>query len=86
MFINEGWSKYILRRSMEDVLPTEIAWRKDKVGYEPPQTDWFSQPQYISIFSEAQEYLMAEKVINRPNSHYLWQHLMISKLLKTGAL
>lgn len=38
--LNKGWTKYILRKAVEDVLPTEIAWRKDKIGFEPPQDDW----------------------------------------------
>lgn len=35
-----GWTKYILRTSFEDILPKEIAWRKEKVGFEPPQNEW----------------------------------------------
>lgn len=35
-----GWSKYILRKSFEGKLPAEIIWRKDKVGFEPPQKEW----------------------------------------------
>ncbi|MBA3286202.1 MAG: asparagine synthase (glutamine-hydrolyzing), partial [Nitrosopumilus sp.] len=42
--IKNGWSKWIMRSSFEDILPKEIAWRKDKVGYEPPQQKWFSNP------------------------------------------
>ncbi|MFN4830510.1 MAG: asparagine synthase (glutamine-hydrolyzing) [Sphingomonadales bacterium] len=35
--VNDGFTKYILRKSMEDRLPESIAWRKDKIGYEPPK-------------------------------------------------
>jgi asparagine synthase (glutamine-hydrolysing) len=35
-----GYTKSILRDSMNDVLPHEIAWRKDKIGYAPPQSEW----------------------------------------------
>lgn len=41
--LSMGWTKFILRNSMKDVLPTEITWRVDKIGYEPPQKDWMSQ-------------------------------------------
>lgn len=37
-----GFTKYILRDSMSQYLPEEIIWRKDKIGYEPPQKDWLS--------------------------------------------
>ncbi len=40
--ISNGWTKFILRKSFEDILPKEIAWRKDKIGYEPPQSDWMN--------------------------------------------
>ncbi len=35
-----GWTKYILRESMSYVLPYEIAWRIDKVGFQPHQDQW----------------------------------------------
>lgn len=34
--VNNGFSKYILREVMNDIVPKEIVWRKDKIGYEPP--------------------------------------------------
>lgn len=34
--INEGWSKYILRFTMQEKVPAAIAWRKGKIGFEPP--------------------------------------------------
>lgn len=34
--INEGWTKFVLRKSMEDVLPKEIQWRTDKKGFVTP--------------------------------------------------
>ena len=38
--LNNGWTKFILRKSMEDCLPKKIVWRKDKVGFETPQEKW----------------------------------------------
>ncbi|AEA42728.1 asparagine synthase (glutamine-hydrolyzing) [Fluviicola taffensis] len=35
-----GWTKYIMRVTFEEVLPEEICWRKEKVGFEPPQNEW----------------------------------------------
>jgi asparagine synthase (glutamine-hydrolysing) len=40
---NEGWTKYILRKSIEGIVPDDITWRKDKVGYEPPQEKWLQK-------------------------------------------
>lgn len=40
MKINKGWTKYILRKSVEDILPHEIVWRKNKIGFEAPVSQW----------------------------------------------
>jgi asparagine synthase (glutamine-hydrolyzing) len=34
--INNGWTKYILRKGMNEILPEEIQWRRDKKGYATP--------------------------------------------------
>ncbi len=39
--INDGWTKWIFRKSMEDHLPPEIVWRKDKQGFINPEEEWF---------------------------------------------
>lgn len=41
--INEGWSKWILRKSMEGILPPEVQWRKGKIGFEVPQQLWLQK-------------------------------------------
>jgi asparagine synthase (glutamine-hydrolysing) len=38
--IRDGWTKWILRRSLADVLPEAVSARKGKTGFEPPQADW----------------------------------------------
>lgn len=38
--ISRGWQKYILRRAGEGVIPREIQWRADKVGYAAPLDLW----------------------------------------------
>ena len=30
----KGWSKYLLRKSMNNRLPDKITWRKNKMGFE----------------------------------------------------
>lgn len=35
---NSGYTKFILRKGMEEILPAEICWRKDKIGYEVPSS------------------------------------------------
>jgi asparagine synthase (glutamine-hydrolysing) len=38
--ITKGWTKYILRKAVEDLLPESIIWRKDKKGFEAPEKSW----------------------------------------------
>lgn len=37
---NTGWQKYILRKSVADILPTNVIWRKDKMGFVPTENIW----------------------------------------------
>jgi len=41
--MREGWSKYVLRRAMEGVLPAEVVWRRDKKGFVTPEGRWLHQ-------------------------------------------
>jgi asparagine synthase (glutamine-hydrolysing) len=41
--MKDGWTKYILRQAMGDVLPAEIAWRRNKIGFEAPTKIWLSR-------------------------------------------
>jgi asparagine synthase (glutamine-hydrolysing) len=38
--IHNGWSKYLLRESMANIVPNEIKTRTDKIGFETPEYDW----------------------------------------------
>ncbi len=38
--IRDGWTKWILRTAMRDVLPESIVWRRNKMGFEAPEQVW----------------------------------------------
>lgn len=38
--LHDGWGKYLLRKSMEFRMPSEIVWRKHKFGFEAPELQW----------------------------------------------
>jgi asparagine synthase (glutamine-hydrolysing) len=42
--VGDGWQKYVLRRAGEDILPREVQWRADKVGYAAPLDVWLRGP------------------------------------------
>lgn len=41
--INKGFSKYMLRKTFEPMLPKEIIWRRDKKGFTIPQESWMKK-------------------------------------------
>jgi asparagine synthase (glutamine-hydrolysing) len=41
--MRDGWTKWILREAMNDVLPPDIAWRRNKIGFEAPTEMWLAR-------------------------------------------
>lgn len=56
-------TKWILRKTMENILPREIVWRKDKVGFEPPQKDWMQNKKIEEMSRAAKKALIQEKYL-----------------------
>jgi asparagine synthase (glutamine-hydrolysing) len=61
--IHNGWTKWLLRKSVDDVLPKEIAWRKDKVGFEPPQKKWMEQKDVQEAIHEGKRKLVQQHIL-----------------------
>ncbi|MBC7948372.1 MAG: asparagine synthase (glutamine-hydrolyzing) [Chitinophagaceae bacterium] len=92
--IRKGWTKWLLRQSMSDKLPSEITWRKDKVGFEPPQKEWMEDPRVREMVQEARRKLVdqrilrsgiLEKPLSANNAHegnnYDWRYLAAAAFL-----
>jgi asparagine synthase (glutamine-hydrolysing) len=62
--IHDGWTKYILRKTYDTLLPHEIAWRVDKIGYEPPQKKWMENSKIRELVGDSISILEREKIIN----------------------
>jgi asparagine synthase (glutamine-hydrolysing) len=61
--IRGGWTKWILRHAMNNKLPESIVWRKDKVGFEPPQKLWMQQKQVQEYIHEARRTLVTKGIL-----------------------
>jgi asparagine synthase (glutamine-hydrolysing) len=48
--IQDGWTKWVLRTSMSDLLPHNIAWRRNKIGFAAPEDLWLSR--HIGVMTE----------------------------------
>jgi asparagine synthase (glutamine-hydrolysing) len=92
--IRDGWTKWILRMSMESDLPASIVWRKDKIGLEPPQRSWMQLPGMQEMIHEAKNKLVNEKILKpevlnkkiQPSSAYEknnfdWRYLVSAQFL-----
>lgn len=62
--IKNGFTKWILRQSMQNMLPVEIQWRTGKIGYEPPQQQWMQDKSIKEIIMESRSSLIKHKVLN----------------------
>ena len=40
--LHDGWTKWVLRSAVRDVVPPSIVWRRDKVGFETPERRWIT--------------------------------------------
>jgi len=63
--IKEGFTKYILRKSVQNLLPENIVWRKDKIGFEPPQQKWMNHQSIIEQTQIAKQKLVAKGIADK---------------------
>jgi asparagine synthetase B (glutamine-hydrolysing) len=80
--LREGWTKYILRKSVSDLVPEKIVWRKDKVGFEPPQEKWVLQ-----LKPMIDEYRLKTNYLDLTNGRKVdeisdWKWLMLKLFVK----
>ncbi|MEP6673879.1 MAG: asparagine synthase C-terminal domain-containing protein, partial [Ferruginibacter sp.] len=61
--IHDGWTKWILRQTMDKKLPAEIVWRTDKIGYEPPQENWMQDSLFTDFIHEARKKLVNKGIL-----------------------
>ncbi len=93
--IRNGWTKWLLRQSMSTILPAEIVWRRDKVGFEAPQKNWMEKKQVQDAIHSAKEKLVREKILkpdilNKPviplasyeAGNFDWRYLTSALLFK----
>ena len=49
--IRKGMTKHVLREAMKGTLPEPIRMRRDKVGFETPEDEWFRTPVFQSYIT-----------------------------------
>ena len=92
--INQGWTKWLLRKAIEPALPSEIVWRTNKIAFEPPQKLWMETTQVQELIELSKEKLVREKILQpdmlqkkiQPHDSYAaenydWRYLVAGSLL-----
>ncbi len=92
--IHDGWTKWLLRTAMNKKLPDEIVWRKDKIGYEPPQKLWMENKILQDYIHEAKKKLVDAKILKsnvlgktivpkqaHAENNYDWRYLCAAQFL-----
>ena len=83
--LKDGWTKMILRESMENILPSEITWRIDKVAYETPQQQWLdnikesaiSKSRLLPYLRDLGYFKKGYKIEDIPN----WNYYLLAKFI-----
>lgn len=63
--IKNGFTKHLLRMSMQKILPSSIAWRTDKIGFEPPQKQWMENATMKEMIQESKRLLVKKGVLHK---------------------
>lgn len=92
--IHNGWTKWLLRNSMDKKLPNNIVWRTNKIGYETPQKQWMQNERMVEYIHEAKRkmvnnHILKASVLNKKikplpaheADNFDWRYLCISQII-----
>jgi len=63
--IQNGFTKWLLRKTMDKKLPNEIVWKTEKIGYETPQHQWMHNEVLQDYMQEAKRKLVNDGILNK---------------------
>lgn len=69
--MRDGFTKWILRKTMSPILPVENCWQTKKIAFEPPQADWMKHARVVERVFESrkklvQSGLLDKKILSQP--------------------
>ena len=62
--IKDGFTKYILRKTMSGKIPDKVLWNTNKIGFETPQKSWMENKQMQEMIFSCKEKLVKENILN----------------------
>lgn len=79
--VHDGWTKYLMRETYKELLPEKICWRKDKVGFEAPQSEWLKGSAAAEMVQDASARLEKQGIFSPGKLPDEWKTLMTARLL-----
>jgi asparagine synthase (glutamine-hydrolysing) len=95
--MHNGWSKWILRNSVDKFVANDIVWRRDKKGFPTPERKWMMRlkEDFIKTVNESKDELNEffnideiiknyDSIVSDPNikSHFIWKIYNFAKWKK----
>ncbi|MGD2071782.1 MAG: asparagine synthase-related protein, partial [Gemmatimonadota bacterium] len=86
----DGWTKYVLRRAMEGLLPPEVLWRREKMGFPFPFRRFLRQnrPAFEPLLRRVADAGLAEPAdygaLLASDHHRLWRVCSTGLWLESG--
>ena len=94
--LRDGWTKWLQRMAIRSMLPTDIVWRRGKVGFATPEKEWLreSKEHLLDLFvpsSVGNDYLDFPLIraelegpdINTGDNDAVWRWISLVTWLKT---
>ncbi|MBC6492731.1 asparagine synthase (glutamine-hydrolyzing) [Flavihumibacter stibioxidans] len=63
--MRDGFTKWILRKTMGTELPGGNCWQTKKIAYEPPQAEWIRNPKIGERIMESRKVLVQKGILNK---------------------
>ncbi|MEZ5198996.1 MAG: asparagine synthase-related protein [Bacteroidales bacterium] len=73
--INNGYTKSVLRKGFKSILPDEITYRKDKIGFLNPRNEWLKTEKIVELFKGVfnESSLTRNGIINKKEFQSLYE-------------
>lgn len=80
MNFHNGWNKYTMRKALGHLLPPPIQWRRSKIGFVTPQSEWLQTTLKPVLLDWVNGPLANfQGMINKPRLYQLTRKLLSSK-------
>ena len=82
--IQDGWSKFLVRKAFDGRVPDRVLWRRKKIGFATPHAHWLGSAEMQLHVRDAHAYLVREGIVERSwvnTGECNWQMVMAHFLL-----